>query len=317
MRMNDQQSLDKLLVAQQLVALDKAIQVYLNKPVSKSYNNSAIGTSLYQVLLCYAALRKPSSDLFTQGSMPPYSRLLLSLDAYHYLHTLAGSVLNALTYSVLSYQTLKVIAEQMMGRLVVEVQQEEFKQQLKAYQRASRDNAKHYRQYLQTLLEQYRRLLIVRVDLGYQQGNPSAHDYTAFCETFDRFKRRFLLSTEIHGRVGYLWKMEYGLTKGFHVHLLLAYDGDVRLGYYFIANQVGKLWRNVVEEGGVFYNCNTVQHTRHYPVRCVGLVEHKDDKVVEALLNRLIPYLVKTDPYVKLMAGSRRKLTDRGQLLSA
>lgn len=317
MRMNDQQSLDKLLVAQQLVALDEAIQVYLNKPVAMSLDSNGMDRNLSQLFACYAALIKPAPDLFTQGTIPPYCRLLLSLDANDCLHVLVCQVITAIPSSASLYSLLKEVSDQILAQLAIQAQQALFKQQLKAYQRASFDNAKHYGQYLQTLLDQYRRLLIVRVDLGYQQGNYSAHDYTAFCEAFDRFKRRLGLPPAAHGRVGYLWKMEYGLTKGFHVHLLLAYDGDVRRGDYFIANQVGELWRDAVGEGGMFHNCNTVQHTQYYPVRCVGLIKHTDTDQVNVLLNKLIPYLVKTDPYVKLMAGSRRKLTDRGQLLSA
>lgn len=187
-----------------------------------------------------------------------------------------------------------------------------FKAIKKAYYRAEYDNLKSYTAYSKALFNKYARLLIVRVDLGYYRSVQVP--YKQFIDDINVFLKKVSYHSSFQHKVGYIWKLECGLQKGFHMHLLLFFDGAKRRADYYIAKKIGKLWQAMAPNRCLYFNCHSEQHKASYTVNCLGAVARHDDKVIEHLQNKVIRYFTKTDPYIKLFNQNTHKLSDRGQL---
>lgn len=104
---------------------------------------------------------------------------------------------------------------------------------------------------------------------------------------------------------GYICKLEYGFTKGFHFHwFILAKRAYVRRDV-LIGKALGQHWDRVITSGaGMHLNCNL--NKKSYRDACIGEV-HIDDPSFSVGLNKLTAYLSKTDFYLKknMPAGDR------------
>lgn len=55
-------------------------------------------------------------------------------------------------------------------------------------------------------------------------------------------------------RVGYVWKLEYGIDKGFHYHMMIQ---DIN-----IAKMIGEYWAAVITHyRGLYYSIKKTTHT--------------------------------------------------------
>ena len=127
---------------------------------------------------------------------------------------------------------------------------------------SNRESLAHY---MKQLLHHYSRLLVVRVDLSY------AADQRHFIG-IERAKSDLgiLLNkisnkdTCFFGLQGYAWALEQGADKGYHCHLLLIYDPSKRKNDWYLANEVGSLWKDITQQQGIFYSCNTSEVKAEY-----------------------------------------------------
>lgn len=168
-----------------------------------------------------------------------------------------------------------------------------------AYQ--ERRNGRSLSPYINYFLNEYSRVLIVRVDIKIKAE--FAHLVTI--KNFYDFKVDF---NDKVGRKrgcfehlrGHAWAIEQGVeTGGLHCHLLLIYNGDKRQNDWFLGDAVGKCWVEITEGLGYYYNCNTKQHKASYKRKGtlgIGRI-HKDNPVeVESALDAGM-YLVRPEKY--------------------
>lgn len=172
--------------------------------------------------------------------------------------------------------------------------------------------------------KQFRRILVVRVDLGYRSklgGSGVVGGQVPYAEV--RKNRRNFLSylkgKDFEGKLlWYAWKQESGFEKGPHTHLLAVFDGrevrnDVALGFLLC-----RYWTEVVTGGeGAAFNCNHHKERRYREVG-IGRLKRDDERGYKALYDHVIMYLTKMDAYFRFevpgnaraFATSKLKLPD-------
>jgi hypothetical protein len=111
---------------------------------------------------------------------------------------------------------------------------------------------------------------------------------------------------------GYICKLEYGFTKGFHFHWFIL----VKRAYVFrdvrIGKALGQHWDLVITAGaGMHLNCNL--NKKSYRDACIGEVRI-DDPSFWTGLKKLTAYLSKTDFYLKKIMPSGDRCLWRGEM---
>lgn len=119
-------------------------------------------------------------------------------------------------------------------------------------------NRESLAQYVNQLLHHYSRLLVVRVDLSYAPDQRHLigiervkSDLSILLNKISNKDKSF------SGLQGYAWALEQGEIKSYHCHLLLIYDPSKRKNDWYLANEVGLLWKDITQQQGIFYSCNT------------------------------------------------------------
>ena len=106
--------------------------------------------------------------------------------------------------------------------------------------------------------------------------------------------------------VGYAWKLEYGLKKGFHYHMFFFYDAAKRWKDKYRAKKIGEYWQNNITKGkGLFHSCNA--NKDGYKYLGIGVINDDDDKLIEGL-KKAAAYITKADN-----CNVRMIVTDNGR----
>ncbi len=181
-----------------------------------------------------------------------------------------------------------------------------FQKTIKNYQRTQSKNYKSLIEYIDRLFAQYARLLVLRIDFSYKKSKyPLTKD-----EIYDKYSEvkkdrvhffNNMRSNSLFGQmVGYAWKLEYGLEKGFHYHMLFFFDGSKVQQDINIARRLGEYWENTITGGrGLYYNCNAFKHG--YLNQGIGMINHGDIELREGL-KLAAAYLTKTDYYARIVS---------------
>ncbi|AWM79068.1 hypothetical protein DKL61_01125 [Gammaproteobacteria bacterium ESL0073] len=251
------------------------------------------------------------------NTLPPYCHLLLKAAPDTDLRQALNNAYQCIEGEYM--YALSASLRRVLSDFMITLYQERsccwFKAINKAYYRAEYDNFKSYTAYLKALFRKYARLLVIRVDLGYYQFVQTP--YKQFMEDVDTFLKKIPFHPVFQHKVGYIWKLEYGQQKGFHVHLLLLYDGSKRRADYHIAKKIGELWQGMAPHRCLYFNCHEKTYQARYPINCLGLVTRHNEDIIKHLQNKVVDYFTKTDPYIKLFNQNTHKLSDRGQLPKA
>lgn len=195
-----------------------------------------------------------------------------------------------------------------------ELQTDEHRTALAKFKRNAKDNFDALVKYF-TVWFQYRaKVLLLRIDLGYGElahyiiNGHLGQPYAQMAEQMQAHRDLFFKHVRKHfkgEKVGYAWKLEYGLFKGFHCHVILLLNGDKHRFDVNLTKQLGEYWKASITEGlGLYFNCNTQKHVYKYPA--VGLLRACDEEKWKGL-EHIARYLTKPDGYIKLeLPGSSR-----------
>ena len=170
------------------------------------------------------------------------------------------------------------------------------KQQLIDFQQRELKNQHSLFDYTSTLIHHYARTLVVRVDLSIKKENQALYDVQAFNQALDTLHRRIAdQDTCFSGLHGYAWALEHGVSKGYHCHLLLMYDGNKHQEGYELGEWVGKCWEQITHGCGYIFNCNHSDYKAIFEAMGtlgIGMIHSKNPDQVYNFLNYVIPYLV-------------------------
>ncbi|MBP5953428.1 YagK/YfjJ domain-containing protein [Pseudomonas sp. P42] len=206
---------------------------------------------------------------------------------------------------------------QMVEDIRDEVRSSAFKRVAGDFERSSNKNFKSLVAYVDSLFMRHSRLLVLRVDLAYfsKCATVSMAKNTVTYAEVKQHKEKLLKYLQkkllVNCFVGFAWKLEYGLHKGYHYHVMFFLDGSKVREDVTIARLLGEYWRDIVTEGrGLYFNCNAVK--RKYRSCGIGMVNHSDLPMRENLTHRAALYLTKSDYYFKMVVPDKGRCFGRG-----
>jgi hypothetical protein len=180
--------------------------------------------------------------------------------------------------------------------------------------RCQRANEASARELCAGIRKAFYRALVVRVDLAYVSVRAGRKGYGASPVTFQQARRdrdKFLKSLRkgpySEHVIGYVWKMEYGVDKGYHFHVAVFFDGQHRRGDISLANRLGELWKSIATGGhGTFFNCNMrkEQHERNGR-NGLGMAARDDHAKWRNVVEYAISYLWKADLFFRFQAPGK------------
>ena len=170
------------------------------------------------------------------------------------------------------------------------------KQQLIDFQQRELKNQQSLFDYTSSLINHYARLLVVRVDLSILQEYQALYNIQAFNQVLDVLLRRIADQDScFSGLHGYAWALEHGISKGYHCHLLLMYDGNIHQEGFMMGLWVGECWKQITHGCGYIFNCNHPHYMAIYEsmgTLGIGMIHRHDEKKINNFLNYVVPYLV-------------------------
>jgi hypothetical protein len=204
-----------------------------------------------------------------------------------------------------------------IARIRVLVREKNFKEAMNAHRRLSNKNYKSLIAYIDRIFENRSRVLVLRVDLGYSKLISDGHvrerqkfeSVKADRERLLSVLRRKLPEKTI---LGHAWKLEYGLSKGYHYHCMFFLDGAKLREDVAWAREIGDIWvARITSGGGVYYNCNRRKGT--YRSCGIGMIEHSDKEARKGLEKAAL-YLTKIEYYIKIVTDGRARTFGRGEM---
>lgn len=151
------------------------------------------------------------------------------------------------------------------------------------------------RKYIDSLFSSKSRLLVVRVDLGFQANAIGQYDPCFARDCFQRFMNNRRRNQIFNAEVGYLWSLECGIDKGFHYHCIFFFDGHLRQQGSFIGNSIGRYWMNSITGGVGCYFCSNNNIDTLARQGCpigIGMI-NRGDVVLRENLVMCATYLIK------------------------
>lgn len=169
--------------------------------------------------------------------------------------------------------------------------------EIKRIERNHRNQVQSIEAYIRRLFYCYARLQAIRIDLGYQQGVEISYGQVLqHCQQLTRYLRD---KHDGNAHAGYIWKLEYGLRKGYHFHMMIFMDGSKVQQSILHGKMIGDHWNKAITNGlGTSFNCNGKM--REYRDCGIGRVDYYDLDKTNSLLSAS-RYLTKHDPYIEIM----------------
>eukprot|EP01037_Dinobryon_pediforme_P005092 gene5092-5143_t len=148
------------------------------------------------------------------------------------------------------------------------------------------------------------KLMVLRLDLGYGKEHASASTNRIICD-WEALKA--FITANFSSYLSHVVKLEYGVQKGAHMHVLLMFNGAMVRQDVTIAKLIGEHWSNVVTCGmGVYFNCNAAPYKNRFSHCGVGVFNKLDEATV-AGFQAVADYITKPDPLVTLMMPSEKR----------
>lgn len=254
-----------------------------------------------------------SYDLYHQNFMIDLQKLVQSFKPiynadFFYCNTVLIfiDVVNIIDYTLslmhqANYESIKYFDEMTVWHILTYIQSLSgcIKQQLRNYQQGELENQQSLFDYTSSLINHYARLLVVRVDLCILQKHQSLYTIQAFNKALEVLLRRIAdQDTCFSGLHGYAWALEHGVSKGYHCHLLLMYDGNIHRGDFEMGQWVGECWEQITHGCGYIFNCNHSDYKAIYEAMGtlgLGMIHRNIDSEVNNFLNYVVPYLVNAE----------------------
>ncbi|WP_100409555.1 inovirus-type Gp2 protein [Acidovorax sp. 69] len=148
------------------------------------------------------------------------------------------------------------------------------------------------------------KLMVLRLDLGYGKEHASA-SMDRIIDDWAALKA--FITTNFPSYLSHVVKLEYGLQKGAHMHVLLLFNGAMVRQDVTIAKLIGEHWSKVTTGGmGVYFNCNAAPYKNRFSHCGVGVFNRLDEATV-AGFQAVADYITKPDPLVTLMMPSEKR----------
>jgi len=178
----------------------------------------------------------------------------------------------------------------------------------KNFTRGAYKNYKSLMGFLENIFSFKSRILVLRVDFLYRDKfGVEEFGGNKVYEKVNLHRKDLIDAIRAHykdGIIGYAWKLEYGLRRGYHYHMLFFFDGAKHQSDVSIGMHIGRMWVNVTDYSGTFHNCNAYKH--QYSICGIGMLKH-DAPDLEARFDVVASYLTKADHHCRLILPGKQR----------
>ena len=162
--------------------------------------------------------------------------------------------------------------------------------------------------------QRHSKILALRFDVGFHKitEHPQQNPKIDFA-TVDAARQKLL--AHIRKRFGaaliwYVWKLEFGAEKGFHLHWLVFVNGSVHSHDGHLVKELGEFWNTQVVPGqGVYFNCSTIK--QRYKSCSIGQLDADNPGIWQGL-GYIAEYVTKLDYFVQSRVASKRRTLGMG-----
>lgn len=180
--------------------------------------------------------------------------------------------------------------------------------------RVARDRFASIRLFLDDCFARHSRLLVLRLDFSYRDDvHASLDTVSRDRDKLVRYLRKPYNHRHKNAYIGLLWKLEYGQSKGYHLHTLIVLNGSRLQQDVTYARIIGEHWKQHLTQGdGLYHNCNADKGK--YEHCGIGMVEHRDPQKRHYLLHDAAAYLAKDDELIQeVLLRESERLADMGE----
>ena len=182
---------------------------------------------------------------------------------------------------------------------------------------------KKLKDYVDALFAKHSRLIVIRLDLSYHVSNDIQPKQLVTLQQAKNDLAHLLKNTRHNALfehvVGYIWKLEYGQSRGYHYHVILFFLGSKVQKDVYIAMQIGKYWSEVItNKRGHYYNCNN-DKAKHdsFGNLGIGRINADDANLRFNLLNKVVKYFTKKEQYLQLKLSRKDRVFGKGRIPDA
>ncbi len=206
------------------------------------------------------------------------------------------------------------LTDEMLNRCIEDIhlnlKDPPIRRKLYALEEQVNDRNNSSKKLINSLFDQHGRILALRLDFGYRLDRQYSLPYV--CIHRERLIR--LISTRGQ-KIGdalldYIWKLEYGFDKSYHLHMLILLDGNQLQGDVVLAQRIGECWNNDITGGdGIYFNCNAIKD--RYKKLGIGKIEYDDIEKRHHLIEECANYLTKHDYYMPIVKVMEAEIVRR------
>jgi hypothetical protein len=213
-----------------------------------------------------------------------------------------------------SYEKMREIVNAFIKDLHLRLRERKTRKKILDRRRAVEKNYQEFIEYVDKLFDRIARHLVLRIDLAYKKEGVKV-SIEDFVKDLDHFHANMRHNKLFEYMTGFIEKIEYGVEKGVHTHLILFFDGSKRKNDTHLAKEIGEYWSNQITKGqGSYWNCNDPEYKKEFEkIGGLGIGEiHAEDKEKRANLNSIIRYFCKSEQFIKLKTKQKMKLLRKG-----
>lgn len=236
-------------------------------------------------------------DKLTGGILPDFQFIKLRPSLLYFFEFLSGITTSELQEIIKIDENLFPLETIKFIKAMGEKEDDTFK-------RRARKSRESIEELVRGVYQVRARVLVLRLDLGYRHngytfdGKPSnvcqaaRENIDLICKHRNQFvkhlRKKFKKSL-----LGYVWRLEYGEQKGYHLHVLIMLDGNMHQQDVAICRNLGEHWSSqITSKKGVYYNCNA--RKSKYLNLAIGMTNYANFMDKPGIDN-IINYFVKDD----------------------
>ncbi len=193
--------------------------------------------------------------------------------------------------SVFKAEIINVLCHQLSQAITND---EDYKKAKQLRKEKSLKQKKQAKKLIRKLINKFSKLLVIRIDFSINRN------FQITLELLKKYMSIFLKklhspNDDVPPIVGFIWKLEYGIKKGYHYHFIFFMNGNLNNSDTFYADQLCKLWMSITQNKGYYYSCN--HNKTAYKKLALGILVHDDHEKIETLYS-VVDYITKTDQFI-------------------
>lgn len=130
--------------------------------------------------------------------------------------------------------------------------------------RAIKERVDAFETYIPCVMEQSPCTTIVRLDLHYRSAVNQFIRIEHVYHDLDTLIRKREQHSAFKHETGYVWSIEQGKDRGFHIHIAFLFDGRYVEDDWGKSMQIGELWQEITRDKGYFFSCNNSRHKEKF-----------------------------------------------------